>query len=164
MSPGRAESNALLREWCPEITGVVLSLGSSSDSDGDGRSYRDYFTKATRYYTSEPEPDDRCDLVVDIRDLSSLTIRVDALFCSGVLEHVDDVFRAVEQCFSVLNTGGVLLAGVPFWQPIHRAPQDFWRFTEFGVRYLLRAFQVLELRAIGDPKQPSAYWVKAVKP
>ena len=38
--------------------------------------------------------------------------------------------------------GGTFLVGVPFAQPIHRAPQDFWRFTEYGIRYLLRAFAI----------------------
>jgi len=88
---------------------------------------------------------------------------LDGVFCSGVLEHVDDVASAVAECRRVLNAGGLFLVGVPFYQPVHRAPQDFWRFTEFGVRYLLRDFAQLDLRTIGDTKQPSAYWARAVK-
>ncbi len=163
MSPGRAESNAILRDWCAGITGRVLSIGSSSDDDGSGTPYRDYFKSASWYVTSEPTPG-TCDLVLDIREMWLDGCSYDAIFCSGVLEHVDDCHAAVRECWRVLKTGGAFLVGVPFAQPLHRAPQDFWRFTEYGVRFLLRAFQIDDLRAIGsDPKAPSAYWVRARK-
>jgi ubiquinone/menaquinone biosynthesis C-methylase UbiE len=81
-----------------------------------------------------------------------------------VLEHVDDCHAAVRECWRILKAGGTFLVGVPFAQPLHRAPQDFWRFTEFGIRFLLRAFAIEEIRAIGtDPQAPSAYWVRARK-
>lgn len=164
MSPGRAESNAILRDWCSQIRGIVLSVGSSSDNDGNGVRYRDYFTKADAYITSDIGPG--CELDLDVRNMDVLKDQTfDAVFCSGVLEHVDEVHAAVAECWRVLKAGGVFLVGVPFAQPLHRAPNDFWRFTEYGVRYLLRAFSIQELRAIGkDPKAPSAYWVLAVKP
>lgn len=165
MSPARAASNAVLKEWCRDITGTVLSLGSSSDSDGDGGTYRSYFVQAERYLTSEAQPDSRCDLTLDARSMPSIADgSFDAVFCSGVLEHVDDCHAAVAECWRVLRSGGRFLVGVPFNQHLHRAPQDFWRFTEFGVRYLLRAFRIQQLRAIGDAKHPSTYWVLAVKP
>lgn len=164
MSPGRAESNAILRDWCGQVRGVVLSIGSSTDKDGNGSTYRQYFTQATQYVTSEPGPG--CDVQLDVRSMPSVHDGTfDAVFCSGVLEHVDDVNAAVAECWRVLKSGGAFLVGVPFAQPLHRAPQDFWRFTEFGVRYLLKAFSIQELRAIGpDPKAPTAYWVLAIKP
>ncbi len=166
MSPGRAESNALLRGWCRDITGRVLSLGSGKDSDGDGSLYRRYFVRADEYLTSEPEPRAECDLVLDARSMPSIKAgSFDAVFCSGVLEHVDDYPAAVLEVYRVLKSGGTFLVGVPFAQPVHRAPQDFWRFTEFGVKYLLRAFVLEEMRAIGqDPKAPTAYWARVRKP
>lgn len=165
MSPGRAESNAILRDWCRDVTGTVVSLGSSSDSDGDGLTYRSYFARAGTYLTSEPTPDSRCDATLDARQMPSVAdATIDAVFCSGVLEHVDDCHAAVAECWRILKPGGQFLVGVPFDQPLHRAPNDFWRFTEFGVRYLLRMFRIEQLRAVGDAKHPSAYWVLAVKP
>lgn len=162
MSPGRAESNALLRDWCRDITGAVLSVGSSSDDDGTGTKYREYFTRADRYYTSEPTMHPDCDLLLDVRNMRVVPdASIDAVFCSGVLEHVDDCHVAVSECLRILKAGGIFLVGVPFAQPIHRAPQDFWRFTEYGVRFLLRAFAIDDLRAIGDG--PTAYWVRARK-
>lgn len=45
-------------------------------------------------------------------------------------------------------------------------PYDFWRFTEFGIRYMLRdSFVIQEIKAIDadDPLNPAAYWVRAKK-
>ncbi len=163
MSPSRAQSNALLRDWCASVTGTVLSVGSSSDQDGGGSRYRDYFMAADRYVTSEPEPG-KCDLVLDVRAMPSMADEsVDAVFCSGVLEHVDDCHAAVRECWRILKAGGAFLLGLPCQQPIHRAPQDFWRFTEYGIRWMLRAFTIRDLVAIGDPAYPTAYWTRAVK-
>lgn len=164
MSPARAASNALLRRWCAPIEGRVLSLGSSSDQDGAGSTYRQYFSHAAAYVTSELAPHPHCDLVLDARALTLADGSFDAVFCSGVLEHVDDCHAAVAEIRRVLVPGGVALIGVPFQQAIHRAPQDFWRFTEYGVRWLLRACASVEIVPIGDdPKFPWSYWVRAVK-
>jgi len=160
MSPERKASNALLKRWAATITGDVLSIGSSTDQDGAEKHYRDYFTAATSYTTSEVMPG--CDLVLDVRSMPTVADEsYDAVFVSGVLEHVDDLWAAVRECYRIVKRGGLLLLGVPFRQKIHRAPQDFWRFTEYAVRYLLKACVIEELVTIGDPLSPAAYWVKA---
>ena len=165
-SQARKLSDALLRRWCASVTGEVLSIGSASDLDGNGHTYRSYFTAASRYVTSEVRPTQDADLVLDVRAMPSIAdASFDAIFCSGVLEHVDDCHAAVDECHRVLKPGGRFLVGVPFQQKIHRSPQDFWRFTEFGVRYLLRAFDIKSIQAIGpDLKFPWTYWVYATKP
>jgi SAM-dependent methyltransferase len=164
MSPARKASNALLRVWCAEIRGAVLSVGSGTDADGNGAKYRDYFRLASSYTTSEPVPTPLCDRVLDVRAMPEIADgSFNAVFCSGVLEHVDEPWAAVAECYRILTAGGVFLVGVPFQQPLHRVPADFWRFTEYGTRHLLRAFRVDEVRAIGDPKFPTTYWAKAVK-
>jgi SAM-dependent methyltransferase len=148
------------------VTGDVLSIGSASDADGAGRSYRAYFTRARSYTTSEVAPGLGADLVLDVRAMPTIAdASYDAVFCSGVLEHVDDYQAAVRECYRILRPSGLFLVGVPFQQRLHRAPQDFWRFTEYGVRYLLRAFTIEAVAAIGpDTKFPWTYWVRARKP
>lgn len=166
MSRARSLSDVVLARWAPAVTGDVLSIGSGSDADGAGRRYRDYFRAATSYTTSEVVAVPGCDLVLDVRAMPEIAdASFDAVFCSGVLEHVDDCHAAVRECARILRPGGFFLVGVPFQQRLHRVPQDFWRFTEFGIRYLLRAFTIEAVEAIGtDPKFPWTYWVRARKP
>jgi SAM-dependent methyltransferase len=147
------------------VTGDVLSIGSAGDRDGGGRRYREYFRAARTYTTSEVESRPGCDLVLDVRAMPSVADgSYDVVFCSGVLEHVDDCQAAVAECHRILRPGGLFLVGVPFAQRLHCMPRDFWRFTEYGVRYLLRAFAVEAIEAIGDdPKFPWTYWIRARK-
>ena len=166
MSQARAMSDALLKCWCKGVTGDVLSIGSGSDHDGAGRTYRAYFPAAQSYTTSEVAPTPGCDLTLDVRAMPSVAdASYDAVFCSGVLEHVDDCHGAVRECRRILRPGGLYLVGLPFQQRLHRVPQDFWRFTEFGIRYLLRDFDIEAIEAIGaDPKFPWTYWTRARVP
>ena len=163
ISPERVQSNKILKRWCADVKGDVLSIGSGGDIDKQGGKYREYFTSATSYTTSDIEPSMGTDIVMDARDMPLDDERYDAVFCSGVLEHVDEYHLVVKEVCRVLKTGGVFLLGVPFKQPIHRAPEDYWRFTEHGLRWMLRKFAVKEIQPLGDPEFPFGYWAKAVK-
>ena len=165
MSPQRAEANRIFRHWAEPLTGRVLSIGSGHDQDKEGRTYREYFPNASTYHTSEPVPSPHCDLVVDVMDMGDIADGAyDAIFWSGVLEHVCNPFVAVDECYRVLSSGGTFLLGVPFAQPLHRMPQDYWRFTESAVIHLLRGFVWSHVLPIGpDLLNPWAYLARAVK-
>lgn len=163
LSTERIESNAILREWCASIKGDVLSIGSGGDIDKQGSTYREYFVKASSYVTSDVDEAMGTDILLDARDMQLPDQSFDCVFCSGVLEHVDDHAAVVSEVWRVLKVKGVFLLGVPFKQPIHRAPKDFWRFTEHGIRWMLRQFQVEVIKPLGDPAFPFGYWVKARK-
>lgn len=163
LSPERVQSNDILRSWCAAIRGDVLSIGSGGDIDKQGGRYRDYFTKANTYTTSDIDHALGTDILIDARDMKLSDASFHCVFCSGVLEHVDDYQSVLREVRRVLKTNGVFLVGVPFRQPIHRAPEDYWRFTEHGLRWALRHFNVREIKALGDPEFPTAYWARAVK-
>jgi SAM-dependent methyltransferase len=164
----RKESNEWLRVRCADIRGEVLSIGSGSDDDDEGSYYRSYFASASSYTTSDVSEGSGCDLTLDIRSMPEIEDEsFDCVFCSGVLEHVDDFQAGLGELTRVLRTGGVLLLGVPFRQAIHMSPQDFWRFTEHGIRHLLKqSYEISDLVPIDAQKGvefPAAYWVKAIK-
>lgn len=167
-SRSRTRSNRWLQYHCKDVRGDVLSVGSGNDSDGAGGYYRDYFQGASSYTTSEVTGEFGCDLILDARSMPQIADEsYDCIFCSGVLEHVDDFHSAFDEITRVLKTQGVLLLGLPFRQPIHMGSQDFWRFTEWGIKHLLKdAYTITEMAEI-DPKKgaefPAAYWFKATK-
>ena len=165
VSTCRLESNAWLSEHCGKVDGKVLSVGSSDDSDGQGGCYRDYFSSASAYVTSEVADGFGTDLVLDIQSMPEIEDgSFDAVFCSGVLEHLFDFNAAIREIHRVLSPGGVLLLGLPFQQGIHHAPTDYWRFTEHGIRHILKGtFKIQTLQGIpkNDPNFPAAYWCMA---
>lgn len=54
-----------------------------------------------------------------------------------VVEHVQDPFAAVREMSRMLAPGGVLYLQVPFVIGYHPEPEDYWRFTQAGVRRLI---------------------------
>ena len=166
-SKSRREANQWLRENCADIQGSVLSIGSAEDGDGEGGRYRDYFVRVDSYTTSEVMEHPDADLLLDVRNMPEVgDDSYDCIFCSGVLEHVDEHRKAVDEMTRVLKPGGILLLGVPFRQATHMEPFDFWRFTEYGIRFLLKdSFEILNLQGIDNTIHnfPAAYWTKARK-
>lgn len=74
----------------------------------------------------------------------------DIVLCTEVLEHLPEPQRAVDEMFRVLKPGGRLLLTTRFLFPIHDAPHDYFRFTKYGLRHLLRRFDVVELQEETD--------------
>ncbi|MDX6215137.1 MAG: hypothetical protein QOG99_721 [Frankiales bacterium] len=90
----------------------------------------------------------------------------DIVVCTEVLEHTRQPFDAVTEILRLLSPGGQLLLTVPFNFRIHGPLPDCWRFTEHGLRELLKEMDVEELVALEDPERflmPIHYTVVARK-
>ena len=163
----RRETNVWLRRHAHGIRGDVLGIGSGPDKDQEGGFYRDYFDDCAAYITSDIRATVGCDLVLDVRSMPEIGDETyDCIFCSGVLEHVDDYGSALKEITRILKREGILLVGLPFRQSIHSAPGDYWRFTEYGARHLLHEdYDILDIACVDDSVAdfPAAYWVKAQK-
>jgi SAM-dependent methyltransferase len=61
----------------------------------------------------------------------------DVVLLSEVIEHVPDAQTVLAEIDRVLKPGGYLLITWPFNYMMHEVPQDYVRFTEFGMDQLL---------------------------
>ena len=82
----------------------------------------------------------------DIHRLPFAPGEVDAVICTGVLEHVADPVAAVAQLHRVLRPGGVVFCTVPFMQGYHEDPADYRRYTPTGLRQLFADFSSMRVR------------------
>ena len=65
----------------------------------------------------------------------------DFIFSDQVLEHVEgDPQQAIDESWRVLRPGGIALHTTCLINPIHDAPNDYWRFTPAALRLLARKF------------------------
>jgi SAM-dependent methyltransferase len=81
----------------------------------------------------------------------------DCALCTAVLEHLEEPGRAIAECSRILKRGGVLICTAPFIWNLHEEPQDFFRFSKYGLAYLFETngFRILEIKAL------SGFWVTA---
>ena len=79
----------------------------------------------------------------------------DIAICTAVLEHLEEPEQAIRECYRVLNSNSLAIYSVPFIWHLHEVPRDFYRFTEFGLKYLFEkvGFEVKEIKAL------SGFWV-----
>jgi len=77
------------------------------------------------------------DFVAPLSDLPMADGSYDAVLCTQVLEHVPNPEDCLQELQRVLKPGGRLFLTVPMAHPEHQAPFDYYRYTSFGLRYLL---------------------------
>ncbi len=84
---------------------------------------------------------DLIDFHYDIHDLRFPDESYDVVVCNAVLEPVASPEQAIGELRRVLRPGGRIWVEVPFNQPYHAAPADFWRVTPSGLRIWMRGFE-----------------------
>jgi SAM-dependent methyltransferase len=77
------------------------------------------------------------DAVVDLVALPFRDECFDACLNIVTLEHVREPASVLREIARTLKGGGRLLLVVPQDWEVHQAPHDYFRFTRYGVRYLL---------------------------
>ncbi|MCG3206488.1 MAG: hypothetical protein FOGNACKC_00087 [Anaerolineae bacterium] len=70
-----------------------------------------------------------------------------AIVAREVLEHFHDPDAAVEEMHRLLINGGKVILTTRFLFPVHDAPHDYFRFTDYGLRYLFRDFSKVQIVA-----------------
>lgn len=87
------------------------------------------------------------DIVGDAHDLPFKDEEFEQILCTEVLEHLHTPEKAIGEMYRVLKNGGRLILTTRFLFPIHDAPNDCFRYTEYGLRHLLRDFKIIKLEA-----------------
>ena len=91
------------------------------------------------------------DILADGRQLPFAADEFDTIFCSQVLEHTPEPWQLLDEAYRVLSPGGVLILSVPHLSYIHAAPEDYYRYTDYGLIFLLRqaGFERIEVQPAG---------------
>ncbi len=133
----------------PHARGVLLDVGTSE------RPYGELFNGQVERYVGLDYPPalldkqpalweilDRAAHSVDVfgdgNRLPFAAASVDTVLSTEVLEHLPEPRAAVREMARVLKPGGRLLLTVPFLQPLHELPSDYYRYTPSALEEIVR--------------------------
>jgi len=119
---------------------------------GCGRKpYRDLFRAAVTSYVGIDWPvhldRSRADIVADALRLPIADRAAETVLATELMEHLPSPSDFLREIFRILRPGGAVIMTVPFLEPLHETPRDFFRFTPFSLRQLFNeaGFEVREL-------------------
>jgi len=93
----------------------------------------------------------KLDVIGRLEELPFADGSFDHVLSVVVLEHTPQPARVIEEFRRVLKRGGMVHLVVPHMWEEHQRPYDFFRFTSYGIRYLLQGsgIRIRKIHPIG---------------
>lgn len=125
--------------------------------------YRPYFPNAFAVTKRKEKP---ADLHVDLyyRDLSKIEREsYEIIVCTGLLEHIPDPQRLIDDMHRILKRGGKLIISGSAVFSFHECPDDFFHFTPFSFRMMFEKWSRIEvLRGASQPFETIAILLQRI--
>ncbi|MBE9562809.1 MAG: class I SAM-dependent methyltransferase [Proteobacteria bacterium] len=135
-----------------QVTGTVLDIGCADQyikAYVKNHNYigLDYYQTAKNWYGTQPN------IYGDAQTLPFANNSMDTILLLDVLEHLPHPENCINEIYRVLKPTGILILQVPFIYPIHDAPLDFHRWTQYGLKQLVHkyGFTIRQKTSIGKP-------------
>lgn len=88
---------------------------------------------------------------VDIQNLQNYQDQVyDVVILDQILEHIPNPNQAVEEVKRILKPKGVCICITPFLIKIHGYPNDYFRYTDQGLKQLFKDFRQVDVEGWGN--------------
>ncbi len=122
-------------EIIKHANGYVLDIGCGE------KPFYGYIKKQIESYIGLDYPGtqhlkEHIDIFGIANDLPFKKASFDMTILTQVIEHLEDPQKVFFEVNRVLKQNGVLIISWPFLYPVHEAPRDFFRYTEFGMKHL----------------------------
>ncbi|MFL2767432.1 MAG: class I SAM-dependent methyltransferase [Dehalococcoidia bacterium] len=85
------------------------------------------------------------DILSDVCEYNFTDDKYDVIVIPEVLQAIPTPEKAIANIHNGLNNNGSLILTVPFIFPIVDRPNDYFRFTKYGLKYLLKDFKHLNI-------------------
>lgn len=133
-----------IKHVCSYANGTLLDIGC-----GNKIYYQDFVTYVAKYLSIDfPTTAKKLDLqeLPDIAgDVLALPVKnaaLDTVLMTQVLEHVPEPGQAIAEISRVLRKDGVLILSFPVIYWVHGEPYDFFRYTLYGIKHILKTHQL----------------------
>jgi SAM-dependent methyltransferase len=135
-----------IKENARNLNGRLLDFGCGS------KPYQSLFVNVQQYIGLDMENEghshekETIDVFYDGKTIPFDNEHFDSIFSSEVFEHIFEIEPILKELNRVLKNGGMMLVSVPFAWNEHEVPNDFGRYTSFGLEHLLNkaGFEIIE--------------------
>ncbi len=143
----RNNINNILNSYIHKFAnGVLLEVGSG------GGYLKDRFNGTIKnWITSDYDVRAKVDIRCDGQNLPFRDNLFDTIICIDVIEHVPNPQQMIKELVRVLKPGGILILSTPFFFYMHESPNDYTRFSKFGLINLIEnnKMSVIDLKPTG---------------
>jgi SAM-dependent methyltransferase len=135
----------MLKKYSRYLNGRVLDIGCGT------KPYRSYLGECGEYVGMDNDAAVKPDIVGDINNMPFPEEYFDSVLCTEVLEHLTEPEAGIRQINRVLKKNGYLYLTIPQEWCLHYEPRDYFRFTKYGIKYLLEknGFEILAIERLG---------------
>ncbi|MDP2760793.1 MAG: methyltransferase domain-containing protein [Sideroxyarcus sp.] len=96
------------------------------------------------------------DIVADLNKPLPIENEVaDSVTSFQVMEHLCEPQVMLDEAFRILRSGGAVYITVPFQWWIHEAPYDYFRYTRYGLKYMLEKAGFVDVVV----EESTGFWV-----
>ncbi len=107
--------------------------------------YESIFSFADKFVGFDVEKNDRVDDIGLNWNLPYKDNEFDALITTQVLEHTAKLKETIQEIRRVVKKDGLIFVSVPMTFPIHGAPYDYYRFTQYGLKEIFKDFDIIKI-------------------
>ena len=138
-----------LQAYASRLNGELLDVGCGQ------KPYQKFFPHIKKYVgldqANTPTKSQNVDVFGDALDLPFPNDSFDSVLSTQTLEHVKDPQKMILEVARVLKKEGRVLLTAPLTWEIHDEPNDYFRFTPFGLSELFEkaGLKVLEIKPLG---------------
>jgi len=121
----------------------VLNIGSGGEIENELKKY------FNNLYSIDIDKKRSPDQIIDLCDKNfkkKIKFKPNLVCIFEVLEHTKDPKLAINNIYKLLKKNDYCLASVPFNFHIHDEPNDFWRFTYYGIKFLFKDFSEINIK------------------
>jgi len=125
-----------LKRYTHLYKGALYDLGCGESP------FRDFFLQYADDYKGVDWAgsfhDTKADIAADLnKPLPICSGVADTIVSLSVMEHLCEPQLMLDEAYRILKPGGSMILQVPWQWWIHEAPYDFFRYTPYGLKYLL---------------------------
>lgn len=121
----------------------ILNIGSGGDVENVLKKY------FNNIYSIDIDKKRNPNQTIDICDknfIKKIKFKPNLICIFEVLEHTKDPNLAIQNIYRLLKKNDYCLASVPFNFHIHDEPNDFYRFTYYGIKFLFKDFSKINIK------------------